>query len=258
VFGNDTLKLYPRVTSHYNAYDIFVLKYNPAGNILWVKSFGGNDVDYLDAMDISNDNIILSGYFRQDTLIFGFDMLINKNGNDLPFMGKLNSQGKSLWGKKPKFKIGCNGVTIAVSSFSDGSEYFSGYMFQQNQIRVDSFCFDTTTIVVPSNTQNVEIFLAKINAQTGAFINDVPLQKSNAILFPNPFSNSSTLKINSSQTLTNAQLSVVDLLGREVQSITNIHSNEIKIERNNLPSGIYFYHLIQNGMTICNGKMVVE
>jgi len=44
--------------------DIFVAKYDPTGNVIWAKRFGGNSFDYSEAItsDINGD-VIITGYF---------------------------------------------------------------------------------------------------------------------------------------------------------------------------------------------------
>ena len=61
-----------------------------------------------------------------------------------------------------------------------------------------------------------------------------------AFIYPNPFSNSAIVKIITQEKIENAELKIYDILGNEVMSVSNINSSEIKIERTNLNSGIYF------------------
>ena len=77
-------------------------------------------------------------------------------------------------------------------------------------------------------------------------------------LYPNPFSNSCTIRFDGNN-LINAELKVYDLLGQEVKSVYLGSNKQIILNRDNLPSGMYFYRLIQNKTeVISNGKFVIE
>jgi len=77
-------------------------------------------------------------------------------------------------------------------------------------------------------------------------------------LYPNPFSNTCTIRIDGNN-LSNAEFNVYDLLGQEIKSISIGNNKEITLSRDNLSSGMYFYRLIQNKTeVISNGKFVIE
>jgi hypothetical protein len=77
--------------------------------------------------------------------------------------------------------------------------------------------------------------------------------------YPNPFSSTATLAINSGRKIENSILNIYSSIGEvtRVESTSTI-DNKIRIERNNLSSGIYYYELTENGNVISKGKMKVE
>ena len=75
-------------------------------------------------------------------------------------------------------------------------------------------------------------------------------------LFPNPFSEYVTVRIQDARLLP-CEMKIYNLLGTEVKR-TGIESSEIKIYRDNLPSGIYFYKLSQKERTVANGKIIIK
>ena len=91
-------------------------------------------------------------------------------------------------------------------------------------------------------------------------VNDNLTQKNIDLkIYPNPFSTSATLKINSGFTLTgNEELIIYDLYGKEVRRIVNIKSREVKIERKFLPGGMYFYTLNSFNGILGRGKLLIE
>ena len=77
-------------------------------------------------------------------------------------------------------------------------------------------------------------------------------------VYPNPFTNQTTIKFFSNENIENASLKIFDLLGNEIKNISGITNNEIKIERGNLTPGIYFYQLKDNINSISIGKLIVQ
>ncbi len=79
--------------------DIFVAKYNSAGDILWVKAAGSinsGEEGWGIATDL-NDNIYICGQF-QGTANFGSYQLTSLGGRDA-FVAKVSPQGDFLWAK---------------------------------------------------------------------------------------------------------------------------------------------------------------
>lgn len=74
-------------------------------------------------------------------------------------------------------------------------------------------------------------------------------------LYPNPFSNHSTLKVE--KFLKNAMLTVFNCYGQPVKQIENISGQIIAISRDNLASGLYFILLTEENRLIGGGKMVI-
>jgi hypothetical protein len=73
--------------------------------------------------------------------------------------------------------------------------------------------------------------------------------------FPNPFSNETTLKINS--TLVNADLIVYDAFGRQVKQMKNINGQSVVINREGLGKGLYYIFIIQDHTTVANSKLII-
>ena len=73
---------------------------------------------------------------------------------------------------------------------------------------------------------------------------------------PNPFSIFTTLSVN--ENLKNAMLTVYNSLGREVKSIKNISGTKIKLQRDNMPIGVYLIRLTQENKVIINCKVIIR
>lgn len=75
--------------------------------------------------------------------------------------------------------------------------------------------------------------------------------------YPNPMNQTGNLEINSSISLNDAQLRIVDVLGRTVSTM-EVTKHNVVINRNNMVSGIYFYELMNNGKVASTGKIVIQ
>ena len=76
-------------------------------------------------------------------------------------------------------------------------------------------------------------------------------------LYPNPFSDETTISVGNSVKIENASVHIYDMVGNEVKVVAAT-SNEIKIDRKGLAGGMYFYKLINNNKQIASGKIVIR
>ena len=74
-------------------------------------------------------------------------------------------------------------------------------------------------------------------------------------VYPNPFYSSTTLHLNNS--LMNGTFELYTISGRLVKRIDELSGEKIILNRENLPAGIYFVRLSQNGKTVGTHKLVL-
>jgi hypothetical protein len=94
--GNDLL-----LTSG-GAIDPFLLKYDPDGNLLWVKRFAtaSGNVRTLSVILDNSNNIILSGFFQNGTLDFGGGTSFAFTGSvNNGYLAKFDNDGTLIWAK---------------------------------------------------------------------------------------------------------------------------------------------------------------
>lgn len=150
VFGNTTLK----GASYDN--DIFVLKLNANGKMLWARSGGGLSHDYgTDIAVDSSGHAYITGYYRTSA-VFGNTTLTASSNYDL-FVAKLHSNsGAFLWAKGSQGNSNAYAYGIAVDSSND--VYLTGYFNAQIN-------FGTTSL---STEGSSDIFLAKMDRNGNA------------------------------------------------------------------------------------------
>ena len=148
-FGSDTLK-------SAGSGDIFIVKYDASGNVLWAKRAGGESSDVGNGITCdATGNIYVTGYYQSAIFAFGKDTLKNAGNTDV-FILKYDASGKEIWAKS----IGEDGNDAGQSIHTDAANnvFVSGY-FQSATIT-----FGVNILTNSSNKGTSDIFIAKYNA----------------------------------------------------------------------------------------------
>jgi hypothetical protein len=144
-----------------NLTDIFIVKFDSLGNVLWARREGGNSSE--DAHSIIADsygNVYLTGFFNSPTFTLGTTILINNGTNyssDM-FVAKYDSSGNAIWA----FSAGGIGQDIGKSITADasGNIYVAGFYTSE------SIIFGTDTLINLVDTIDIynqyDMFIIKI------------------------------------------------------------------------------------------------
>lgn len=115
---------------------------------------------------------------------------------------------------------------------------------------------------VEDYTVNIESILVKFPIYSSEQKQENNILSNNNIqvnIYPNPFSTTIIFNINNADIIkNNFSITISDAFGRIVRRIDNIHTNQIKLNRDNLPKGIYYYQLFQNNSQVNKGKLIVQ
>lgn len=91
-------------------------------------------------------------------------------------------------------------------------------------------------------------------------INKYEIYQHKITIYPNPFRNTTTIKIN--QQIINSEMklsiAITDIIGNELIQIDKIKTNTIEINRSNLPSGIYILKLKNKKEIIAISKLIIQ
>jgi gliding motility-associated-like protein len=141
-----------------NSNDILVVKYDPSGNLVWAKSFGGTGDDDAYGITVTQaGDIYLDGVYNSPALHFG---PVTLAGTALgtyaqsAFIARLNSSGIATWAAAS----GGIGGEYAVGIASDGS----GNVYLTGGLKDDSISFAGTTITNPTPGKAV-LYLVKFD-----------------------------------------------------------------------------------------------
>ncbi len=246
-FGNTIL------TNSDSAPDIFIVKYDALGNVLWAKSSTGTSTDV--GCGVSTDgigNVYLTGYFNSSLISFDSDTITNAGYWNI-FLTKYDASGNVIWVKSARGDGGDMGYS--VSADGSGNVFITGILNSFVTI-----CGSTT--LTNTNMGGTNIFLAKLNGISG--INEINLDNSFEI-YPNPTNGMFTIQANlptgqagSHQLLANSQIEIYNVMGEKVYSNSQLpQSTQLTINLSAQAVGIYFLQLTtQQG--IARKKIVIS
>jgi hypothetical protein len=131
--------------------DIFIAKYDPSGNVLWAKRYGGTGRDQGNDITIDeNNNILITGLFSDWTQFGTF--IMNSAGNFDIFIAKYDSVGEVIWVKRAGGSGRDEGHGIATDGL--GNYFISGWF-------EGTATFGSITL---TSTGSDDVFIAKYDS----------------------------------------------------------------------------------------------
>ena len=241
VFGNDTL---------YNARtmggptDVFLVKYDPAGNELWAKRAGSRFIDgAYDVVTDSNGDAIITGFFSDTTITFGNTSLTNLGTADI-FVAKYNPSGDAIaaygaGGSDREF-----GMSLSIDNA--GELYIAGEFYSS------TFAAGSATLFNSGNGYS-DVLVAKLALPTT--VGEIAADDENGILiFPNPSTGFLTVL---SQKYTGENITFTDTFGKIIYH-SQITSPEFSIDLKDIPKGIYFVQIAAKSKNVMNKRIVIQ
>jgi hypothetical protein len=208
--------------------DVYLIRTDEDGNHLWSFAYGGTGEDKAWSVKQAPDSgYIVAGYTRS----FG-------EGNEDIYIIKTDADGYS----------GCNEMT-APTSIADAATVISKTLTSVNSGAIES---------IAGNIQVTTTITEHLLCQIITGLHNEEREENEILLYPNPVKSQAKLSIpNVGKFPAGLTLIVYDILGREVRRIENIKTTEIKINRTNLPGGIYFYKIVDVGIVLKTGKIII-
>jgi hypothetical protein len=154
-----------------------------------------------------------------------------------------------------------NVIRPAVYLEPDSNKMFPNPMFEGG---LNSFNASTPMGDIPGLKKFIADRRASVISQLAALmftctnsISDLSNQEADVKVYPNPFSNSTTIRI-AGVINENYELRIYDMLGREIHPEIKRNADSFIIARGVLKSGIYFYQLRNKTHFISSGKLIVQ
>ena len=141
-----------QLTSKSRSYDIFVMKMDANGKVLWAQSAGSTSTDRGHAIATDKaGNAFVTGYLRNQATFGAITLTTNSGGYDI-FVAKIDPTGRWLWAKAAGGTSSDYGYGIATDG--SGNAVVTGYFR-------NSVTFGTSGL---SSKGGNDIFVAKISA----------------------------------------------------------------------------------------------
>jgi hypothetical protein len=260
-------------------WDIYLLKIDTLGNILWTKSYGtASDEVGGDVIECADGGFLIGGTYG----------IVTSGNRDVMLM-KTDSAGNFLWAKKyggNNIDVGGSltqttdgGYIIGASTYSFGAGSYDAYVIKTDaqgnaggcNTQGLTFTVNTPILTVtnpPTQTYSGNIVASSTNTiiTRGATVNtlcylgneEISQHEENQVsVYPNPFSSSTTIEI---QTKIDGKSDFIiyDQLGREVSKM-KIENKTIIFSRGGLSNGVYFYSIqFSSDQAPIRGKMVIQ
>ncbi len=202
--------------------DVLIVKTDSVGVVQWSKVYGGTqDETGLDIFQTYDGGYVI--HARRGTL-----------SSSIIYLIKTDSLGNS----------NCNNASVPVQSF---------YLFstEASPLWVNSSGWIETT----QSLINYNLPIGVGTLCIGVGLQDVDDNLIGLTVSPNPFGSETLLK--SSRPLLNASLIIIANTGQIISRKTNISGNEVLISRQNLPGGLYFVRVEEEGRIIKTLKLMI-
>jgi len=147
-----------QTTPHIVDGDIFLVKYNNNGDVIWAKSFGGNHLDYGNKVFIDYiGNCIVTAFVNSTIIFSGSDTIATNVSPSENIMVKYSPDGNILWVR----------ASDNNHSILDIQEDFNGDLYELGSFIVDSLVLDTITLYHVGSSVSYDLYIAKydINGQ---------------------------------------------------------------------------------------------
>ena len=219
-----------------NTADMFLVKYNTNGNIIWAKSAGGHGYEMLTAAATGlNGNIIMAGTYDSDTLLFDTDTLVSSyNGYKDFFIVDFDSNGNTPWAKR----VICTDVNFpyTVSTDPGGNIYLAGYFITPDII------FGPYTLT-NYNPGTADMFVAKLSATASGI--EIIKTSDNILIYPNPVKDILTIENLSSKMDIDEIVSIYDIQGKLLLH-QSLQQRKSELDISDFTYGIYMVKVVGN------------
>jgi len=279
--------------------DVYLLKTDSLGNVLWSTNFGGASTEQGKDVIQHGNNYIIVGETRnfskglKDVYLIKVDSLGNDSCKQdtaitfktlLPWIqgtGGTENSGNTV---KSNIIVFGNPDTTSykpcvcvppIANFQAYITHACGQMWNYSTWATSWYWDfgngDTSTVESPNycwwnddvyyvcltvtNDCGTDTYCDSIPIFTG--INELKNNRIKLFIAPNPFDNYTVVKFENTKR-EKLKLQILNPLGQSVLQINNITDNKVQIEKNGLPSGLYFVQLIKNNQVIGLDKIIIK
>ena len=151
-------------------------------------------------------------------------------------------------------KIGLSSNSASFGNLVYTAVPINNYTWNYHEF--DFVATDTSNYLTVSNTPGMSGWNQIDNFSLNNVLSTSEFELNKLVLFPNPFSFSTTVKSNIE--MVNARVTVYNTLGQEVKKIENINGYSVEVFRENLSKGIYFIKTEQDNKVLSINKVIID
>ncbi len=218
------------ITTDTSAY-IFVAKYNPAGDVLWVRAIKGSYECFVHADGAGNS--YLAGDFYGPTITFGTKTLTSSGGDDV-FVVKYNTTGDVLWAKKAGGTSG--DYCRSINADAAGNAYITGF-YTSAVIQFDTISLHNTS----GNGFSQDFFVARLND----IVTTIPgeaVPADGMVIYPNPAGRRIIINGNG-KIHGETMITVLNSRGEQIMHQQFTSQDIMEMDVTNLDCGLYLLQL---------------
>lgn len=221
--------------------DVFVMQLAVNGSLNWVKTFGSTGTEDFMSMDVTNSGAVYITGEMADNMDANPDLamtsMLTKLGAEDAYIVALNSNGTFNWGTSyGTADVGAYTRGYGIYADESGNVYITGSFTGTVDFNPSP---GTNTI---SAVSGLDIWYQKLGLGTNSLNENQIL--SHLSVSPNP--GTGLFSLSSDIQLTNAQMTITNLRGEVIQTITGSGGQEFKIDLENTASGVYLITLVSD------------
>jgi hypothetical protein len=231
-FDDSQLNINNIVLNRIGNRDLFIIKYNLNGSVVWAKNFGypNHRMSIQDIFVNTNNDIYLAADTSTPNFVFGTSTITN-NGQYSTLIGKLDSDGNPIWAKNILNNLSNqNNFPQTITKANDLIHVFGVFNYEQLN-------FDNISVVFNSSPEaslaESKIYYGSIYESTlkTEYFNNI------AFIYPNPTKD----YLNLSNNYNNKTYKIIDITGRLIDQGRIIDSFNIDVS--NLNKGLYLLNI---------------
>lgn len=233
------------VTGNHGDWDVWAIRLDTLGNLLWQKSLGGSGFDASnDVKETKKHEFIIAGVSESSD----GDVSINKGGKDI-WIVLLDSIGNLIDNKS--FGGTLDESAECIISLENPNNLKGGFL-----VTGPSFSNNLDLTSHYGDTLHYDYWVFKLsNPISTTYTSSISNKYVDLTISPNPTFGSSTIQF--TNTLGNSTFVLSNILGETVLTYYNMISNQIQIDLGQLPDGVFPFKIF-NSDFIISGKLIKE
>lgn len=222
--------------------DYWEMRIDSSGNILWQKTIGGSGADEMRGglLSVAGGCYIAIGFSQSG--ISGEKSEASRGADDY-WLVRTDSSGNILWDKT----LGGDSTEYLYCSVvtSDGGYLITGWSMS-----------GATGDKTDPCRGGFDYWIIKLLPDVTVVQNETPPYVQVTVV-PNPFTNSTTITIQSEIVFTDAQFELFDAQGKRVSQLPLVN-NQVMIDRDGLLSGTYYYVIFNSESRLNSGNIIIQ